>query len=236
MISLTCPSASKSYLLSISATAQLNASTAFLGLVITFVSRWGTSLYWPNSTLLGSTITILTSSGLVRINNEVTIELIQDDLPAPVWPAIKTCGNSERFKSLGLPAISKPNPTLSGWVNLVASLEDNTSPSDTSFLCLFGISIPIALLPGIGASNLTSGVANAYAISWDNDVTFETFTPGASSISYLVTVGPGTTFVSSASTPCSFNNWVKSLAVSCNNFLDVDRDEPCFNKLTGGNL
>ena len=42
-----------------------------------------------------------------------------------------------------------------------------------------------------------------------DDVTFETLTPGANSISYLVTVGPGTTFVNSASTPCSFNKFVK---------------------------
>ena len=110
-------------------------------------------------------MTIFTSSGFVRINNDVTIELMQDDFPAPVCPAIKTCGSSERFNSLGLPAISRPNPTFKGCDNLDASDDDNTSPSDTSFLCLFGISIPIALLPGIGASNLTSGVAKAYAIS-----------------------------------------------------------------------
>ena len=73
-------------------------------------------------------------------------------------------------------------------------------------------------------------------MSWESDVTFDTFTPGANSISYLVTVGPGTTFVNSASTPCSLSNCVKSLAVSCNSFLEVDTDEPLFNNLTGGSL
>ena len=68
-----------------------------------------------------------------------------------------------------------------------------------------------------------------------NDVTFETLTPGANSISYLVTVGPGTTFVNSASTPCSFNKFVKSFAVSCKSFLEVDTEFPSFNNLTGGN-
>ena len=193
-------------------------------------------MYWPNSTRLGSTITIFTSSGLVLTKREVTIEFIDEDLPAPVWPAIKTCGSSDKFKNLGLPDISNPNPTFKGWLSADASLDERTSPRDTSFLCLFGISIPMALLPGIGANNLTSGVARAYAMSWDSDVTFDTFTPGANSISYLVTVGPGTTFVNSASTPCSFSNCVKSLAVSCNSFLEVDTEEPLFNNLTGGSL
>ena len=40
----------------------------------------------------------------------------------------------------------------------------------------------------------------------ENGMGLETLTPGASSISYLVTVGPGTILVNSASTPCSFNN------------------------------
>jgi len=42
--------------------------------------------------------------------------------------------------------------------------------------------------------------------------------------------------VSSASTPCSFNSFVKSLAVSCNNFLEVDIEDPFFNNLTGGSV
>ena len=118
-------------------------------------------MYCPSSTLLGSTITIFTSSGLVLTNKEVTIELIHDDLPAPVWPAIKTCGKSDKFNNLALPVISKPRPTDRGCRLSFASCDFNTSPRETSFLCLFGISIPIALLPGIGASKRTSGVAKA---------------------------------------------------------------------------
>ena len=86
---------------------------------------------------------------------------MHEDLPAPVWPAISTCGSSDRFSNLGLPDISKPRPTFNGCSELAASFEERTSPRETSFLCLFGISIPIALLPGIGASKRTSGVANA---------------------------------------------------------------------------
>ena len=176
----------------------------------------------------------MTSSGLVLTNNDVTIELIQEDLPAPVCPAISTWGNSAKLSNLGLPEISKPKPMFRGCSAFCASFEDNTSPKDTSFLCLLGISIPIALLPGIGANNLTSGVANAYAISCERDVTLDTLTPGANSISYLVTVGPGTTLVNSASTPCSFNKFVRSFAVSCKSFLEVDTAFPSFNNLTGG--
>ena len=118
-------------------------------------------MYCPNSTLFGSTITIFTSSGLVLIKRDVTIELIHDDLPAPVWPAIKTWGSSDKLISLAWPEISNPSPTFKGWSNFFASGEVRTSPNETSLLCLFGISIPIALLPGIGAKSLTSGVAKA---------------------------------------------------------------------------
>ena len=31
--------------------------------------------------------------------------------------------------------------------------------------------------------------------------------------------------MSCASTPCSFNSWVKSFAVSCNSFLEVDTED-----------
>ena len=69
-------------------------------------------------------------------------------------------------------------------------------------------------------------------MSCERDVTFDTFTPGASSTSYLVTVGPGTIFVNSASTPCSFSKLVKSVAVCCNNFLEVDTEAVSYTHLT----
>ena len=62
---------------------------------------------------------------------------------------------------LDLPDISKPKATSNEWVEAFASLLFNTSARVTNFLCLLGISIPIALLPGIGARSLTSGVARA---------------------------------------------------------------------------
>ena len=51
-----------------------------------------------------------------------------------------------------------------------------------------------------------------------------------------VLVGTFWVQIFSASTPCSFNSCVKSLAVSCNNFFEVETDEPFFNNLTGGNV
>ena len=132
-----------------------------MGFVITLVNKCGTLLYCPSSTLFGSTITIFTSSGFALTNKEVTIELIQDDLPAPVCPAISTCGNSDKLTSRAVPDISKPNPTDKGCALFLASGDCKTSPNETSLRCLLGISIPIALLPGIGASKRTSGVAKA---------------------------------------------------------------------------
>ncbi len=70
---------------------------------------------------------------------------------------------------IGVPAIlgllANPWTWVVLGIGVAASFEESTSPRETSFLCLFGISIPIALLPGIGASKRTSGVANAYAMS-----------------------------------------------------------------------
>ncbi len=44
-----------------------------------------------------------TSSGVVRMRIDVTIVLMQLDLPAPVWPAMSTCGNVARFANTALP-------------------------------------------------------------------------------------------------------------------------------------
>ena len=74
-------------------------------------------------------------------------------------------GARDGMRTLQFPDISNPKPTFNGWLSAAASLDERTSPRETSFLCLFGISIPMALLPGIGANSLTSGVARAYAMS-----------------------------------------------------------------------
>ena len=83
------------------------------------------------------------------------------DLPAPVAPATKRCGIFARFATTKPPSTSLPMPIVSGcWDNL-AFCDLRTSPSETVSRSVFGISIPIALLPGIGARMRTSLEATA---------------------------------------------------------------------------
>lgn len=48
--------------------------------------------YAVSSTLLGSTRTMRTSSGVARTMIDVIRQLMHDDLPEPVAPATRTCG------------------------------------------------------------------------------------------------------------------------------------------------
>ena len=109
--------------------------------------------------------------------------LMQLDLPAPVAPAMRTCGNVARLASTDLPAMSRPIPTSSGCTARFASSVARMSPRVTIGRSRFGTSTPIALRPGIGARMRTSWLAIAYAISLLSPVTRFTFTPGASSSS-----------------------------------------------------
>ena len=99
--------------MSISRTAQSSAFAAFFGLVTTSVSRCGRSLYAPSSTRLGSTRMRRTWSGVQRMSIDVTSELMQLDLPAPVAPAMSTCGSVARSSITDLPSMSRPRPTAS---------------------------------------------------------------------------------------------------------------------------
>jgi hypothetical protein len=92
---------------------------------------------------------------------EVISELMHDDLPAPVAPAMSTCGMVARLASTALPAMSRPMATSSGWVALRASSLARMSPTVTSCLRTLGTSTPMAWRPGIGARIRTSGVAMA---------------------------------------------------------------------------
>ena len=44
------------------------------------------------------------------------IELMQDDLPEPVAPEMRTCGISARLAMTARPAMSRPMATSSGWL------------------------------------------------------------------------------------------------------------------------
>ena len=134
---------------------------AFLGLVTTWVSRCGIWLYWVSSTRLGSIRIMRTCSGVERIRIDVMIELMHDDLPAPVWPAMSRWGMVARFISTEVPEMSRPTPTSSGWVARRASSEVRMSPRATTWRSSLGTSTPMAWRPGMGAMMRTSGDAMA---------------------------------------------------------------------------
>ena len=87
--------------------------------------------------------------------------LMQLDFPAPVAPAISTCGNVARLASTDFPAMSRPMPTSRGWTARFASSVARMSPSVTMGRSRFGTSTPIALRPGMGARMRTSWLAIA---------------------------------------------------------------------------
>jgi len=99
------------------------------------------------------------------------------DLPEPVEPATSRCGIFARLATTNPPSTSLPSPMVSGWLLLVAGPDRSTSPSDTISRSLFGISMPMALLPGIGERICTSLDATAYAMFLASAVTRSTFTP-----------------------------------------------------------
>ena len=59
--------------------------------------------------------------GVARMSTDVMSELMHDDFPAPVAPAIRMCGIAARFTITGRPAMSRPRATSSGWVAAWAS-------------------------------------------------------------------------------------------------------------------
>ncbi len=92
---------------------------------------------------------------------EATRALMQEDLPAPVAPAMSTWGSSARCSIIGWPEMFIPSPTESGWLASSASGLRRMSPRVTRRRCRLGTSTPMALRPGMGARIRTSGVARA---------------------------------------------------------------------------
>ncbi|MNP68743.1 hypothetical protein D3C76_1647400 [compost metagenome] len=70
-------------------------------------------LYTFNSTIFGSTIRSLTSSGLALYRMLVIIPLIHTDLPEPVAPATNKWGILARLATMGWPEISRPRVMVS---------------------------------------------------------------------------------------------------------------------------
>ncbi len=102
-----------------------------------------------------------TSSGVDRISSELIIELMKLDLPEPVAPATRRWGILARLATTKPPSTSLPSPTIIGWWSLRALLDRSTSPRETISLSTLGISMPMALLPGMGLRMRTSAEATA---------------------------------------------------------------------------
>ena len=188
------------------------------------------------STRFGSTSSSRTSSGVARVSTDTSSELRQELFPAPVAPAIRMCGILARLATTYPPSMSLPSATTSGWWSLVAARERRTSPSATFSRSVFGISTPTADLPGIGEMIRTSGDLTAYAMLRDNWVIRSTFTPGPSSTSYRVTVGPRANPVTAASTSnCSKTPW-SALITSSLARLRAFGASPTASRCGGGSL
>ena len=176
----------------------------------------------------------LTLSGLFLSKILVIIVLTQTDLPLPVEPAINKWGVLSILVKIASPATSFPNATDNGELSLSLT---NTSFIETSSFTLFGISIPISDLPGIGASILTSLAARFNAISLLKFTILLTLVPGVGNIWNCVIDGPTIAFTIFTSIP-------KLLNVLCNIFdfstmslfVIVCFFIGLFNNVIGGNL
>ena len=99
--------------------------------------------------------------GVARISSEVIIELTKLDLPDPVEPATSRWGIFARLATTKPPSTSLPSPIVIGCLLEVQALERSTSPSETISRSELGISMPMALLPGMGERMRTSLLATA---------------------------------------------------------------------------
>ena len=119
---------------------------------------------------------------------------MQTLLPEPVAPAIKTWGILEISVTMGCPATSFPNANASFDLWFVKASHSKISLKWTVSFSLFGISIPTACFPGIGASIRMLSAAKFKAISSAKFAFLLTLTPSAGFNSYLVIAGPTETF------------------------------------------
>ena len=97
--------------------------------------------------------------------------------------------------------------------------ESIISLNGTISFSLFGISIPTACFPGIGASILIVSAAKLSAISSAKFAILLTLTPSAGFNSYLVIAGPTDTFSTLADTPKLYNVFCSLVAVSATAFF-----------------
>ena len=113
----------------------------------------------------------------------------------------------------GSPATSFPNPNANFDLWSLKAFDSITSLKCTISFSLFGISIPTACFPGIGASIRILSAAKFNAISSAKFAILLTRTPSAGFNSYLVIAGPTDTFSTFADTPKLYNVFCNFVAV-----------------------
>ena len=164
--------------------------------------------------------------------------LTQTDLPLPVVPAISRWGILARSMVMTFPSMSLPRPTHSLEEFSRTALQSTISRKPTISFFVLGASIPMAALPGMGASTRMPGAARRSAISSAKFTTELTLTPGAGSSSYRVTDGPRVTpvtfaFTLKSASVCSSIRHC-SLTSASNRLWSVFSTG--FNRSSGGNL
>src|SRR3989344_6030595 len=194
------------YLLSISDIAHLRAERTLSTSTITGVRRWGTPLYKDSSTRLGSTKMRLSSEGELRKKGEARNAWMDQDLPDPVDPAIKTWRILAMSAPSACPETFNPSATVSLLLLFCTLSDSRIRRTVTNSGLRLGISMPTSDLPGIGASILICpGAARARARSFWSVVIFDNFVPRAISKAYCVTAGPWFTSATRAVRPNDSN-------------------------------
>ena len=109
--------------------------------------------------------------------------LIQTDFPEPVVPAIKRCGIETKSPTIGKPEILLPSVIGILISLLLNSLLEIISFKATFSLTLFGISIPMVLLPGTVATLVDIELVFR-AISSDKLIIFEVLIPAQDALKF----------------------------------------------------
>ena len=145
---------------------------------------------------------------------------MQTDLPEPVAPAISIWGILPMSATTTLPAMSLPTANAILLGNSLNSFDSNKSRNATGVFSLFGTSIPIAALPGMGASIRISVAARFNLISSASPTILLTLTPCSGCSSYRVTEGPWLMFVIVTLTPNVCSVCCSLAAVSFNSLAE----------------
>ena len=190
----------------------------------------------PSSTIFGSIMMSLTSSGVDRYRREMIRLFMQTDLPEPVVPAISKCGSLLISQIIRLPPISLPTAKATFDLFLLNSGESMTSRAKTVETTRFGTSMPTTETFSGMAAMRTPEAPSASAISSARFVTLDNLTPRSSSSSYRVTDGPRVTLMICASMPkdCSVS-LRRSAFCRISSVPSCVCPLPAFRSSTGGN-